>query len=51
VLDTYWVAQLGSAALAALTISLSIRWVLNSLANGLFFIFWCRRGKWKEREV
>jgi putative MATE family efflux protein len=35
VLDTYWVAQLGSAALAALTISISIRWVLNSLANGL----------------
>ena len=35
VLDTYWVAQLGSAALAAVTISITIRWVLNSLANGL----------------
>jgi putative MATE family efflux protein len=35
VLDTYWVAQLGSASLAAVTISITIRWVLNSLANGL----------------
>ena len=35
VLDTYWVGQLGSAALAAVTISITIRWVLNSLANGL----------------
>lgn len=34
-LDTYWVAQLGSAALAAVTISVTIRWVINSLANGL----------------
>jgi len=34
-LDTYWVGQLGSAALAAVTISITIRWVLNSLANGL----------------
>lgn len=34
-LDTYWVARLGSAALAAVTISITIRWVLNSLANGL----------------
>jgi len=35
VLDTYWVGQLGSAALAAVTISITIRWVVNSLANGL----------------
>jgi putative MATE family efflux protein len=35
VLDTYWVGQLGSAALAAVTISITIRWVINSLANGL----------------
>jgi putative MATE family efflux protein len=35
VLDTYWVGQLGSAALAAVTMSITIRWVLNSLANGL----------------
>jgi putative MATE family efflux protein len=34
-LDTYWVGQLGSAALAAVTISITVRWVLNSLANGL----------------
>jgi len=34
-LDTYWIGKLGSAALAAVTISISIRWVLNSLANGL----------------
>ncbi len=35
VLDTYWVGRLGSAALAAVTISVTIRWVINSLANGL----------------
>jgi len=34
-LDTYWVGRLGSAALAAVTISITVRWVLNSLANGL----------------
>ena len=34
-LDTYWVGQLGSAALATVTLSVTIRWVLNSLANGL----------------
>ena len=34
-MDTYWVGQLGSAALAAVTISVTVRWVLNSLANGL----------------
>jgi putative MATE family efflux protein len=34
-LDTYWVGRLGSTALAAVTISITIRWVLNSLANGL----------------
>jgi putative MATE family efflux protein len=35
VLDTYWVGRLGSAALAAVTISITIRWMINSLANGL----------------
>jgi putative MATE family efflux protein len=35
VLDTYWVGQLGSVALAAVTISITVRWVLNSMANGL----------------
>lgn len=35
ILDTLWVGKLGSAALAAVTISITIRWVLNSLANGL----------------
>lgn len=35
VLDTYWISRLGSAALAAVTISITIRWVINSLANGL----------------
>jgi putative MATE family efflux protein len=34
-LDTYWVGRLGSAALAAVTISITVRWVLNSLSNGL----------------
>ncbi|MCJ7624220.1 MAG: MATE family efflux transporter, partial [Anaerolineaceae bacterium] len=34
-MDTYWVGRLGSAALAAVTISTSIRWVINSMANGL----------------
>jgi putative MATE family efflux protein len=33
--DTYWVGQLGSTALAALTISTTIRWVLSSTSNGL----------------
>ena len=35
VFDTYWVGRLGSAALAAVTISITIRWVINSMANGL----------------
>ncbi len=35
VLDIYWIGKLGSVALAALTISSSIRWVINSMANGL----------------
>jgi len=35
ILDTLWVGQLGSAALAAVTISVSIRWVINSMASGL----------------
>jgi len=35
VLDAYWVGRLGPAALAAVTISTTMRWVLNSLANGL----------------
>ncbi|MFN2168301.1 MAG: MATE family efflux transporter, partial [Anaerolineae bacterium] len=34
-LDTYWVSRLGSAALAAVTISITVRWVLNSMSNGL----------------
>jgi putative MATE family efflux protein len=34
-LDTYWVGQLGEAAVAAVTVGMSIRWVINSLANGL----------------
>jgi putative MATE family efflux protein len=34
-LDAYWVGQLGSTALAAVTLSATVRWVLNSLANGL----------------
>jgi putative MATE family efflux protein len=34
-LDTYWIGKLGSVALAALMISGSIRWVINSMANGL----------------
>jgi len=33
--DTYWVGKLGSAALATVTISMALRWVINSLANGL----------------
>jgi len=33
--DTYWVGKLGSAALAAVTISMTLRWAINSLANGL----------------
>ena len=35
ILDGLWVGGLGSAALAAVTISMSIRWMINSLANGL----------------
>jgi putative MATE family efflux protein len=35
IVDTYWVGKLGSAALAAVTISIALRWVINSLANGL----------------
>jgi putative MATE family efflux protein len=35
ILDAYWVGQLGSAALAAVTMGVSIRWVIISLANGL----------------
>jgi putative MATE family efflux protein len=34
-LDTYWVGQLGEAAVAAVTVSMTLRWVMNSLANGL----------------
>ncbi len=34
-LDAYWVGRLGSAALAAVTISMTVRWVLNSMSNGL----------------
>ena len=35
IMDAYWVGKLGSAALAAVTISMTLRWVLNSLTNGL----------------
>ena len=35
ILDTLWIGRLGTAALAAVTISASIRWVINSIANGL----------------
>jgi putative MATE family efflux protein len=35
ILDTWWVGKLGSAALAAVTISITIRWTINSLGNGL----------------
>ncbi|MCP4513672.1 MAG: MATE family efflux transporter, partial [Delftia sp.] len=35
ILDALWVGELGSAALAAVTISITIRWTVNSLANGL----------------
>jgi putative MATE family efflux protein len=35
VLDTLWVGKLGSAALAAVTISVAIRWVINGMASGL----------------
>ena len=35
IMDTYWVGKLGSAALAAVTISITIRWVFNSMSNGL----------------
>ncbi len=34
-MDTYWVGRLGSAALAAVTISITVRWVINSFSNGL----------------
>lgn len=34
-MDIYWIGKLGSAALAAVTISTSIRWVINSMSNGL----------------
>jgi len=35
ILDTLWVGKLGPAALAAVTISAAIRWVINGMANGL----------------
>jgi len=34
-LDAWWVGKLGSAALAAVTISAAVRWVINGMANGL----------------
>jgi putative MATE family efflux protein len=34
-LDAYWVSRLGSAALAAVTFGLAVRWVVNSLSMGL----------------
>jgi putative MATE family efflux protein len=55
VLDAYWVGQLGSAALAAVTISTTARWVLNSLANGLgtggMAVVARRIGAWDEEAV
>jgi len=33
--DIFWVGRLGSAALAAVAMSTTIRWVISSLANGL----------------
>ncbi|NOZ05805.1 MAG: MATE family efflux transporter [Chloroflexi bacterium] len=35
VADLYWVGRLGSAALAAVAIAITVRWVLNSLSMGL----------------
>ncbi len=35
IVDTYCVGKLGSVALAAVTMSITIRWVLHSLASGL----------------
>ncbi len=35
ILDTYWIGKLGSAALAAVTMSVTVRWMVNSLSNGL----------------
>jgi putative MATE family efflux protein len=35
ILAALWIGKLGSAALAAVTISAAIRWVINGLANGL----------------
>ena len=34
-LDTYWVSRLGSAALAAVTLGIAVRWFANSLPMGL----------------
>ena len=34
-LDAYWVSRLGSAALAAVTFGLALRWFVNSLSMGL----------------
>jgi len=33
--DTYWVSRLGSAALAAVTFGIAVRWFVNSLPMGL----------------
>jgi putative MATE family efflux protein len=33
--DTYWVSRLGSAALAAVTFGIAVRWFVNSLPIGL----------------
>lgn len=35
VLDAFWVSRLGSAALAAVTMSIAIRWFASSIAMGL----------------
>ena len=34
-LDAFWVGRLGSAALAAVTMGIAVRWVLNAVAMGL----------------
>jgi putative MATE family efflux protein len=34
-LDAFWVSRLGSAALAAVTLGIAVRWLVNSLSMGL----------------
>jgi len=35
IMDIYWIGRLGSTALAVVTMSTAIRWVFNSLGDGL----------------